>query len=114
MAESFISVSVVLAHPRQQKVLELKVEQGCTARQVLIASAIWKHLAHIDEIAEIDFKTIPLGLFGKAFGTRDLPAAEVYQVAQNDRIEILRPLLIDPKEIRRKRAAQAKQVKPAS
>ena len=41
-------------------------------------------------------------------GERGLAVAEEYKVKQGDRIEIYRPLLADPKEVRRQRAAEAK------
>ncbi|HMW50335.1 MAG TPA: RnfH family protein, partial [Cellvibrionaceae bacterium] len=48
-----------------------------------------------------------LGLWGQAFGTKGLPKAADYQVKAGDRIECYRPLLCDPKEVRRLRAAKA-------
>ncbi|MFC2506885.1 MAG: RnfH family protein, partial [Kingella sp. (in: b-proteobacteria)] len=45
--------------------------------------------------------TAPLGIFGKA-------VKDDYILRENDRIEIYRPLVADPKEARRKRVSNKK------
>lgn len=106
-----IEITVVLAHPRRQQVQTLNVKNGTTAREAFLQSVVWRYFSHITEFTNFDPETIPLGMFGKTFGTRDLPNAESYVLRPGDRIEALRPLLADPKEIRRQRAAAAKRDK---
>lgn len=104
MAEK-IKVEVAYALPEKQKIIVLDVEQGCSAREAVIRSGI------DSDFPEVDVKETALGIFGNALGTRGLPPAEDYVLKQGDRVEIYRPLIADPKEVRRQRAAEAKQKK---
>jgi len=45
-----------------------------------------------------------MGIFGKRFGTKGLKSPKEYVLKNMDRVEIYRPLILDPKEIRRFRA----------
>jgi putative ubiquitin-RnfH superfamily antitoxin RatB of RatAB toxin-antitoxin module len=54
------------------------------------------------EFPELDLRSCPLGIFGKA-----LPDAQTRVLEQGDRVEIYRPLIADPKEVRKQRAAKA-------
>ena len=58
----------------------------------------------VTEFPEIDLAAAKMGIFGKHLGTKGLAGPEEYLVQPRDRIEIYRPLLIDPKEVRRRRA----------
>jgi len=102
MNEQKIKVEVAYALPNKQKILTLEVAEGCSAREAVSQSGIK------NDFPEIDVEAAPLGIFGNTLGERGLPAAEEYNVKQGDRIEIYRPLLADPKEVRRQRAAEAK------
>jgi putative ubiquitin-RnfH superfamily antitoxin RatB of RatAB toxin-antitoxin module len=53
---------------------------------------------------EIDLDNCDLGVFGKAVPTS-------YELLDGDRIEIYRPLIADPKEVRRQRAEQGLKTK---
>lgn len=88
-----ILVEVAYATPQKQVILECDVEAGSTARAVVLGSAIDQHFA------EIDLNSCDLGIFGKA-------VADDYELSEGDRIEIYRPLIADPKEVRRQRAAK--------
>lgn len=88
-----INVAVVYALPERQRVIELQVEDDCTALAAVQRSGI------TDELSEIDWNTVVLGIFGK---TIDVPAQT--GLREGDRIEIYRPLLVDPKIVRRERA----------
>jgi hypothetical protein len=88
-----ILVEVAYATPQKQVILECAVEAGSTARAVVRDSAIDQHFA------EIDLNSCDLGVFGKA-------VADDYELSDGDRIEIYRPLIADPKEVRRQRAAK--------
>ena len=88
-----MQVEVVYALPHQQTVLSLEVPDGTTAMAAVQQSGILaKH-------SELKVAELSLGIFSKA--------CDYDQVLnQGDRIEIYRPLLADPKEIRKRRAAE--------
>lgn len=88
-------VEVAYAKPQEQVLLEVEVEPGCTARQAVEASGI------LERFPEIDLATQRLGIFGK------LASADAV-LREGDRVEIYRALKADPKEVRKRRAAQAK------
>lgn len=92
-----INVEVAFALPDEQKIIALRVEEDCTAYEAVIKSKIVEHFPQIDP------ETMPMGIFGKAI--RD-PKTEVLKDGQ--RVEIYRPLLIDPKKARANRAAKVK------
>ncbi len=97
-----IKVEVAYALPHEQKIIALQVEEGSTARQAVVRSCI------AEQFPEIDPETIPMGIFGKAI--KD-PAATLLR--EGDRVELYRPLIADPKEVRAKRAAKMKAQKEA-
>ena len=70
----------------------------CIRHRAIIKSGIQK------EFPKIDLVNCQVGIFGK-LATLDAPLRE------KDRIEIYRPLIADPKEIRRQRAEQGKKMK---
>ncbi len=98
-----IPVEVAYALPNKQKIIELLVEPGTTALQAVERSGIQK------EFPEIDVQTAKMGIFGQALGTKGLKPANQHELQPGDRVEIYRPLVSDPKEVRRKRAAKAAQ-----
>lgn len=99
MAES-IGIEVVCALADRQRLLSLDVAVGATARAAVMASGL------AAEFPELDLAICPLGIFGKALAN---PEARVLE--EGDRIEIYRPLLADPKEVRKLRAARAAQAR---
>ncbi len=90
-----IQVEVVYALPTEQVVFKLVVKAEQTAEEIIMQSGV------LERYPEIDLKQNKVGVFSR--GIR-LDAT----VRDKDRIEIYRPLLADPKEIRRKRVEQAK------
>lgn len=85
-----LEIEVVYGLPDKQVLKKMNVQNGCTAREAVCQS-------RLDEIfSELDLQTAPLGIFGKSVKDETL-------LRDKDRIEIYRPLLIDPKEARRKR-----------
>jgi len=85
-----LKIEVVYGLPDKQVLKKMNVQNGCTAREAVCQSGL-------DEIfSELDLQTAPLGIFGKSVKDETL-------LRDKDRIEIYRPLLIDPKEARRKR-----------
>jgi putative ubiquitin-RnfH superfamily antitoxin RatB of RatAB toxin-antitoxin module len=79
-----MQVEVVYASPASQQVVKVQLKPGATVRDAVVASGF-------------DSKNYKLGIFG-----RTVPLDT--KVADGDRVEIYRPLLIDPKEARRRRA----------
>ena len=90
-----IQVEVVYALPNEQKVLTEVVDKDSTVEEIIRQSGVLEHYP------EIDLSKNKVGIFGRNVKLNTT-------VQDKDRIEIYRPLLADPKEIRRKRAEQAK------
>lgn len=96
MAADTYSVEVAFGLPYKQHLVALDVPPGTTARE---AVALADLPTLFPELPRETFEEAPLGIFGQAL--RD-PAQ--YTVAPGDRVEVYRPLLIDPKAARRERA----------
>lgn len=92
-----IKVEVAFATPEKQLIIEVEVEPGTTMMDAALASGIDK------EFDDLDVAASPMGLFGRKVAK---PAQEVLR--EGDRVEIYRPLIIDPKQARLNRAAKAK------
>ena len=86
-------IEVAYATPGKQLILECEVDIGTAVRDVVRVSGI--------ELCfpEIDPEHCDLGVFGKSI-------ADNFELSDGDRIEIYRPLMADPKEVRRQRAAK--------
>ncbi|OIO74577.1 MAG: RnfH family protein [Gallionellaceae bacterium CG1_02_56_997] len=93
-----INVEVVYALPHQQTLLKLAVPPGTTAQDAVMVSGI------LEKHPEIDLSKTRLGIFGK-------PTKPDAVLRELDRVEIYRPLLADPKEVRRRRAEEGKVMK---
>ena len=85
------------ARPDLQKIVELEVDEGCTVFEAATRSGLEKFFV------EIDYEAIDMGIFGKAVKK---PKEDVLR--DGDRIELYRPLLIDPKQARLNRAKKSK------
>jgi uncharacterized protein len=88
-----IDVVVAYAKPEKQVELFIQVEANCTVALAIRRSGILK------QFPEIDFPNIEVGIFSKKVA---LDAS----LKNGDRIEIYRPLVIDPKQSRRLRSKQ--------
>lgn len=98
MAESAsIAVEVVYALPERQSLLRLSVPYGTRVREAVLLSGI------AAQFPDLDVQNCPLGIFGKAVAKPDERVLE-----EGERVEIYRPLIADPKEVRKQRAARAK------
>jgi putative ubiquitin-RnfH superfamily antitoxin RatB of RatAB toxin-antitoxin module len=95
-----IAVEVVYALPEKQKLLKLSLPAGTSVREAAIRSAMDSHFPGLD------LATCPLGIFGKA-----LARPEERVLEDGERVEIYRPLIADPKEVRKQRAAKAAQAR---
>ncbi|TPW16516.1 MAG: hypothetical protein FD130_1020 [Halothiobacillaceae bacterium] len=93
-----INVEVSYALPHEQLILPVEV-----AKEATIAEAI-KQSGIMERFPDIDLEVNKVGVFGK------LSKLEA-TLRPGDRVEIYRPLLADPKEVRRQRAAQGKKMK---
>ena len=94
---SDIAVEVAYALPDRQHIIELRVALGCSAFEAAERSGI----ATLFEGLEL--QSAAMGIFG-----RQLDDPREYAVKEGDRVEIYRPLLIDPKLARRRRAKAGK------
>lgn len=93
-----LTVEIAYALPRRQLILDLQVAPGTTAEQAIHASGI------LGQFPDIDLENSKVGIFGK-------PCKLTDTLHNGDRVEIYRPLIADPKEIRRQRAAKGKVMK---
>ncbi len=90
-----IQIEVVYGLAHKQKLLSLPVSAGVTVEQAIIESGM------LTLFSEIDLKENKVGIWNKA--------VKLSQTVQDlDRIEIYRPLIADPKEVRMRRAEKAK------
>lgn len=98
MAET-IRVEVVYALPQRQELVALQMPEGATAGQAVEASGLLQKYPDI----ELDGRN-KLGIFAK------LTKADTV-LRDRDRVEIYRPLIADPKAVRKKRADEGKAMK---
>ncbi|MEJ2041715.1 MAG: RnfH family protein [Reinekea sp.] len=95
-----IKVEVAYATPEKQLIIELDVESGITMLEAALQSGIDK------EFPGLNVAETPMGLFGRKVAK---PDKEILR--DGDRVELYRPLLIDPKQARMNRAAKVQQTK---
>ena len=91
-------IDVIYALPDEQICLEVEVDENTNIQQAIEASGI------LVQCPSIDLSRMKVGVFSKIKKLSDLLQA-------GDRIEVYRALLIDPKEVRKKRAEKAKREK---
>lgn len=100
MVKPVIEIEVAYAAVDRQVLLTISVAEGVSLRAAVHESGI------AAEFPELNLAQCPLGIFGKVVAD-----ADSRPVQAGDRIEIYRPLLADPKEVRRLRAAKAVEAK---
>ncbi|WP_422682887.1 RnfH family protein [Candidatus Methylopumilus universalis] len=93
-----ILIEVAYALSKKQIIIPIKVKLGTTAEEAIKVSGI------IKKFPDIDLNINQIGIFGKLTQLDHV-------MRERDRIEIYRPLIADPKEIRRQRAAEGKVMK---
>ncbi|MDT8429528.1 MAG: RnfH family protein [Pseudomonadales bacterium] len=98
-----ILVEVAYALPERQRIVALSVTAGCTALQAAKESGI------AEEFPEIDLDSVKMGIFSRLLDGKVNPKPADYVLQARDRVEIYRPLLLDPKQARLARAARKKQ-----
>lgn len=89
-----IRVEVVYALPDRQLVIPVQVKKGATMFEAAVQSGI------AGKFDGLDLERAPMGVFGKA---ERKPRERVLE--DGERVEIYRPLIADPKDARKKRAA---------
>lgn len=94
--ENTIKVEVCYALPDKQTLLALEVTPSATIEDIVKQSGI------IELHPEIDLTQNKVGIFSKLAKLTD-------RLHDGDRIEIYRPLIADPKEVRKQRAQKNKQ-----
>jgi len=94
MDDGIIAVEVAFARIDQQLIIPLQVKVGASVADVIEQSGV------VDLFPEIDLMHHKVGIFGKVCSLEQL-------LRSGDRIEIYRPLKVDPKESRRQRAAKS-------
>lgn len=91
-----LTIEVVYALPQQQTVIELRVApETCVLDAIEQSGIVQKH-------PEIDLAVNKFGIYSRPVKGSDPPQ-------DGDRIEIYRPLIADPREMRKKRAEKAKE-----
>jgi putative ubiquitin-RnfH superfamily antitoxin RatB of RatAB toxin-antitoxin module len=98
VTEPHIDVEVVFAKPGEQALEQLHVPADATIESVIRQSGL------LERFPEIDLAQNKVGVFGKV-------AALSATLRDGDRVEIYRPLIADPKEARKRRAAEGKVMK---
>jgi hypothetical protein len=98
MSSENIKIEVAYALPHEQVLRKLEVAQNTTIADAIKLSGL------LEKYPEIDLTKNKLGLFGK------LSKADTV-LRDKDRVEIYRPLIADPKEVRKKRAEEGKVMK---
>lgn len=93
-----IQVEVVYANASRQKAVRVTVREGASVREAI------EHSGLLAEFPEIDLDKNKLGIWNKL-------AKPDAALRDKDRVEIYRPLIADPKEVRRQRAAEGKVMK---
>lgn len=86
-----IKVEVVYAYPDKFFLKKIELDQVLSVQNVILQSGV------LEKYTEIDLRENKVGVFSRTVKLTDM-------VEDGDRIEIYRPLIADPKEMRRKKA----------
>ena len=89
-----ITVEVVYALPEKQYLFQVKLAEGSSVEQAIHVSGLLE-LRH-----DIDLTQNKIGIYSRPVKLQDV-------VNDGDRVEIYRPLIADPKELRRQRAERS-------
>lgn len=98
IVNNLIKVELLYALPHEQTLLYVEVPQGTTLGDAVKISGI------LEKHPDIDLASNKVGIFGKLSKLDTV-------LRDRDRVEIYRPLIADPKEVRRKRAEEGKVMK---
>ncbi len=89
-----IEVEVAYALPQRQVIAKVSVAAGTTVAEAIVLSGIRSMFPGIEEQPKV-------GIFSRKVSLD-------YRLQAGDRVEIYRPLLADPKEVRRRKAEEQK------
>lgn len=92
-----INIEICYALPDKQEKITLKLPPETNVETALIQSKILEKYS-------LDITKIKVGIYSKLTKLNTI-------LRDKDRIEIYRPLIADPKEVRKKRAAEGKNMK---
>lgn len=95
MSNTQIEVEVAYAYPDKYFLKKIRLDSPTSIQSVIVQSGV------LEKYTEIDLRENKIGIFSRPAKLTDL-------VENGDRIEIYRPLIADPKAIRRQRAEQQK------
>jgi putative ubiquitin-RnfH superfamily antitoxin RatB of RatAB toxin-antitoxin module len=98
MNAATINVEVIYALPERQPLLRIRLAEGATVEDAIRQSGV------LDAFPDIDLARNKVGIFSKLVKLDEV-------LRDKDRVEIYRPLIADPKEVRRKRAEEGKVTK---
>lgn len=90
-----LNIELIYPLPNEQKIITISIPSPCTVNQAIIQSNI------LSQYPEIDLSKQKVGIFSQVCALSTL-------LHNDDRIEIYRPLIIDPKEARKNRALKQK------
>lgn len=93
-----VTVEIAYALPERQTLLQVSLAEGASVEDAIRASGV------LEAFPEIDLGRNKVGIFSKLAKLDE-------KVRDKDRVEIYRPLIADPKEVRRKRAEEGKVTK---
>lgn len=97
-SQKTVQVEVIYALAQRQERVSLKLPAGSTLQQAIEQSGL------LEKYPEIDPGKLKTGIYGKLSKSDAL-------LRDRDRVEIYRPLIADPKEVRKQRAAEGKVMK---
>ena len=89
---------MVYALPERQEIFSLRLPSGATVKEAIVASRV------LSRHPEIDLAKNKLGIFARLVRPDTV-------LHDRDRVEIYRPLIADPKAVRKQRAEEGKQMK---
>ncbi|MEO3741743.1 RnfH family protein [Kosakonia sp. WA-90] len=93
-----IAVEVAYALPEKQYLQRVTLDDGATVEQAIVASGL------LDLRDDIDLNVNKVGIYSRPAKLQDV-------LRDGDRVEIYRPLIADPKELRRQRAEKSASAK---
>jgi|SRR5690606_4338861 len=101
MGKSLLDIEVAYALPDRQRLISMQVPMGTTALEALRRSGLQ------NEFPEIRPESAEMGVFARPLDGKANPLPADYILRPGDRVEVYRPLLLNPNEARRFRAARA-------
>lgn len=97
----FIEIEVAYARPDSQLCIPMRIPVGTTARQAVLMSDIQRRFP------DIDLSRCDIGVYGRV-------VEDAHELFDGDRLEVYRPLQMDPREARRRLAARGETMSPLS